>query len=297
MSDLNRTQMAPPPMVDPNKTQLGSPVDPNRTIMGGPTYEATVTIKPVQCLVCKTFNPPGVMFCVECGLIFDKALDGDAFGAPSVQVPVLVDADGREHKLRPGALTVGRQADILVEDTRASRQHAKVSWESGAVFVEDLGSTNGTMVNGARVTGRTALENGATISLGGYELKLGLPGEANKTLAAMSGKTSAMTAPPVASGAIANLIIDGNKVPLVAGKHTFGRKDSNAIQIVDPYVSGSHGEFDVTEDGVHITDLGSTNGTFVNDAKLATGQKTLIHPSDSVRLGQYVLELKFAGQS
>ncbi|MBL8069169.1 MAG: FHA domain-containing protein [Armatimonadetes bacterium] len=296
MSDLNRTQMAPPPTTDPNKTQLGTPVDPNRTIMGAPTYEATVTIKPVQCTVCKSFNPPGVMFCVECGLIFDKALEGDAFGAPSVQVPVLVDADGREHKLRPGAVTIGRQADILIEDTRVSRQHAKVSWEGGSVFVEDLGSTNGTMVGGNRISGRTALENGATVSLGGYEMKLGLPGEANKTLAAMSGKTSAMTAPPVASGAIAHLVVDGVKVPLVKGKHTFGRRDSNAIQISDPYVSGQHGEFEVTDDGVHITDTGSTNGTFVNEAKLAAGQKTLIHPGDSIRLGQYVLDLQFAGQ-
>ncbi|ARU40431.1 hypothetical protein CCB80_04455 [Armatimonadetes bacterium Uphvl-Ar1] len=296
MSDLNRTQMAAPPMVDPNKTQLGAPIDPNRTVMGSPNYEATVTIKPVQCVVCKTFNPPGVMFCVECGLIFDMALDGDAFGAPAVQVPVLVDGDGREYKLRAGAVMVGRQGDVLVEDSRMSRQHAKVSWEGSSVFVEDLGSTNGTTVNGERTTGRVLVENGATISFGGVEMKLGMPGEANKTLAAMSGKTAAMTAPPVGTGAMAHLVVDGNKVPLVMGRHSFGRKPENGIQISDPYVSGRHGEFEVTDEGVSITDMGSTNGTFVNEARLATGQKTLIHPGDEVRLGQYKLEIVFAGQ-
>jgi pSer/pThr/pTyr-binding forkhead associated (FHA) protein len=294
--DPNRTQLGAP-TVDPHRTQLGAPIDPNRTIMGGPTFEATVTIKPVQCVVCKTFNPIGVMFCVECGLIFDRALDGDAFGAPTVQVPVLVDADGREHKLRPGSVVIGRQGEIAVEDTRVSRQHAKVSWESGTVWVEDLGSTNGTMIGGSRIDSRVAAQNGAKISLGGYEFTLGLPGEANKTLAALSGRTAAMTAPPVASGAIAHLVIDGNKVPLLKGRHSFGRKAENGIQISDPYVSGRHGEFEVTDEGVSIMDLGSTNGTFVNEAKLAEGQKSLIHPGDAVRLGQYVLEIVFAGQS
>src|SRR5438270_7168026 len=98
MNDPNRTQVL---SNDPNRTQLGAPptaADPNKTMMGtGPSLNATATIKPTQCPVCMTFNPPGVMFCIECGLIFDKALPGDAFGAPAIQLPVLVDPSGREH--------------------------------------------------------------------------------------------------------------------------------------------------------------------------------------------------------
>jgi hypothetical protein len=66
MSDANRTQML---NSDPNRTVMsGAPVlDPNKTMMGNaPTINATVTIKPIQCPVCKTFNPGGVKFCVEC---------------------------------------------------------------------------------------------------------------------------------------------------------------------------------------------------------------------------------------
>ncbi|MBX3114722.1 MAG: FHA domain-containing protein [Fimbriimonadaceae bacterium] len=295
MNDPNKTQLGAPPVIDPNRTQLGSPIDPNRTVMGSPTFEATVTIKPTQCPVCKTFNPPGMMFCTECGLIFEMALDGDAFGAPAVQVPVLVDPNGREHQLRPGVTTIGRQADIAVEDTRVSRSHAQFSWEAGQVFVTDVGSTNGTAVDGNRIAAqaKTAVSNGAKISLGGFELTLGMPGEANKTMAAMSGKTAALTAPPTASGAVAWVIVDGEKKPLTPGTHSFGRKSDNDIQIPDPYVSGKHGEFHVDDNGVSITDIGSTNGTFVNEAKLAVGQKSLIHPTDKVRLGQYELNLKF----
>ena len=70
MNDPNKTQMGTAPVLDPNRTQMGSVVDPNRTIMGGgPSLNATQTIKPVQCPVCKTFNPVGVAWCVDCGLI------------------------------------------------------------------------------------------------------------------------------------------------------------------------------------------------------------------------------------
>ena len=108
MSDANRTQVL---STDPNRTQMGTAprVDPNRTVMGAaPTkFEATVTIKPVQCDVCKTFNPAGVMFCVDCGLIFDRALPDDAFGAPAVKLPMIVDANGKEQPVRPGESVIG----------------------------------------------------------------------------------------------------------------------------------------------------------------------------------------------
>src|SRR6187549_1178306 len=106
--DPNKTSML---TQDPNRTQLGAPptMDPNKTMLGNaPTLNATITIKPVQCPVCKTFNPAGMMFCVDCGLIFDRALPDDAFGAPVVRLPVLVDAiSGREHPIRPGVNMVG----------------------------------------------------------------------------------------------------------------------------------------------------------------------------------------------
>src|SRR5690349_22014305 len=134
--DQNRTQML---TQDPNRTQLGAPptMDPNKTMMGtAPTLNATITIKPVQCPVCKTFNPAGVMFCVDCGLIFDRALPDDAFGAPAVQLPMLVEQSGRENPLRPGVSVIGREGDIAVADGRVSRRHAQVTNEGGVLTVE-----------------------------------------------------------------------------------------------------------------------------------------------------------------
>lgn len=295
MYDPNKTQLGAPPAADPNRTQLGSPVmDPNKTMMGAPTYEATTTIKPVQCPVCKTFNPVGVMFCVECGLIFDKALDGDAFGAPAVQLPVLV-GNGKEYQIRPGTTVIGRQGDIMIEDTRVSRKHAQAYYDGSKVEIEDLGSTNGTSIGGSKLAQgeKKTISSGDTVSFGGFEMTLGMPGEANKTMAAVSGKTSAMAAAPTTGDVVAYLEFDGNKIPLKKGTHTFGRRDSNPIVIPDPYVSGTHGEFEVTDTGVYLTDTGSTNGTVVNDAKLAVGQKTEIGRDDVIRLGQLEIRVVY----
>lgn len=288
MQDINKTQIGAPPVLDPNKTVMGAP---------GMTYEATVTIKPVQCPVCKSFNPVAVMFCVECGLIFDKALPEDAFGAPAVQLPVLVDNNGREYQLRPGRTVVGRQGDILIEDTRVSRQHAAVTNEGGTILVEDVGSTNGTSVSGTKLApGESkAIQEGETVSFGGVELRLSLPGEAAKTMVGVSNKTSVIDAAPTLVETKAWLGLPDRDVPLTLGTHTFGRREDNDIVISDAYVSGRHGEIDVTDDGVYLTDTGSSNGTLVNEAKLAVGQRTRLTPDDIVKLGQVEIVLKLKG--
>jgi len=71
-------------------------------------------------------------------------------------------------------LFIGRQADgpgRLAEDDEISRQHARVTLDhSGVCAIEDLGSTNGTFVNGLRITSPNALREGDTIELGGTTL-------------------------------------------------------------------------------------------------------------------------------
>jgi pSer/pThr/pTyr-binding forkhead associated (FHA) protein len=285
-------------MSDPNRTQLGSPpvADPNRTMMGtAPTLNATVTIKPVQCTVCKTFNPAGVMFCVDCGLIFDRALPADAFGAPAVQLPMVVDLSGREQPIRPGANVVGREGDIMLTDSRISRRHAQIESADGVLTVEDLGSTNGTKLNGSALGpgDKQAIKGGDTISFGGCEVRISMPGDpgVNATGVVSSNKTAAIAAPPRVEVAPARLVGEGHDHPLKAGTNTFGRKSDNDVAIPDPYVSGKHGIIEIAEDGFYITDVGSTNGTMVNDAKLAPNMRTTITGSDVIRLGSLELRI------
>jgi hypothetical protein len=68
-------------------------------------------------------------------------------------------------------LTLGRglNNDVILEDTRVSRHHAQLRYKSRRFWLTDLGSTNGTFVNGQPVS-ETALHDGDVVSLGGLEL-------------------------------------------------------------------------------------------------------------------------------
>ena len=297
--DANRTQVlgGSPTALDPNRTQMsGAPtLDPNKTIMGkAPTINATVTIKPIQCPVCKTFNPVGVMFCVDCGLIFDRALDGDAFGAPTILLPMLVEQSGKENPLRPGTTVIGREADIMLVDTRVSRRHAQITNLNDQLTIEDLGSTNGTKVNDRKLQPgeKVGLTGTEKISFGGLECALSLPGAAGsqKTQTFGGNKTAAITVAPQKEVAPAKLVGGDKEFPLRLGQTSFGRKAENDICIPEPYVSGRHGLIEVTEDGLFITDIGSSNGTLLNDLKLSPNMRTAITSDDVIKLG--TLEFK-----
>lgn len=66
-------------------------------------------------------------------------------------------------------VTVGRAAgcQITLDDTFVSQLHARLSARDGVVYVEDLGSTNGTYLNRQRVTGTVAAASGDQLQVGG----------------------------------------------------------------------------------------------------------------------------------
>jgi len=64
-------------------------------------------------------------------------------------------------------LVIGRECDgVVLADAQVSRRHLELRGQDGAVVVTDLGSTNGTFLDGARVTGPTVLQPGETLVLG-----------------------------------------------------------------------------------------------------------------------------------
>ncbi len=68
----------------------------------------------------------------------------------------------------------GRSADVVIADPTISRAHAAIGYDGEGFFVEDLGSTNGTSVNGKREP-RTPLSSGDEIQLGKLVLSVKLP--------------------------------------------------------------------------------------------------------------------------
>ncbi|HAZ62745.1 MAG TPA: hypothetical protein DCZ72_03935 [Armatimonadetes bacterium] len=73
-----------------------------------------------------------------------------------------------------GTWTIGRTADndLQLDHPTVSAHHARVSVQDGELVVEDLGSANGTIVNGARLTQPTVVQQGARIQVGECELQV-----------------------------------------------------------------------------------------------------------------------------
>jgi pSer/pThr/pTyr-binding forkhead associated (FHA) protein len=89
----------------------------------------------------------------------------------------LITADGRQFPVAVGVTIIGRGegAQVRLADVGISRQHARLDFDSARVVLTDLGSTNGTMVNGNRVNAVT-LQHGDVIQLGTTTLTFRMDG-------------------------------------------------------------------------------------------------------------------------
>lgn len=73
---------------------------------------------------------------------------------------------GKEHVPEAGA-TIGREGcDMTIPDAEISRRHARLLREDDALVIEDLDSSNGTFVNGERISGKRSLKQGDEVRFG-----------------------------------------------------------------------------------------------------------------------------------
>jgi pSer/pThr/pTyr-binding forkhead associated (FHA) protein len=63
---------------------------------------------------------------------------------------------------------IGREEglDVILQDAEASRRHSRISWQGGQYVIEDMGSTNGTFVNGVQITTPQVLNPGDSVGIG-----------------------------------------------------------------------------------------------------------------------------------
>jgi pSer/pThr/pTyr-binding forkhead associated (FHA) protein len=215
-------------------------------------------------------------------------------------------------------LTFGRDAaaDVVVSGPDVSRQHAEIRAEAEGYVLIDT-SVNGTYVNGER-TGKTRrLSRADVIRIGNDEFRFyaDAPAPAPKAPPRPAAAEAAANAPP--SGAperlsntlhglpvsdlqrqvaatppsaplLASLLfrsgeLRGRRVPIKMPVVNIGRGDYNDILIADPSVSTMHAKLQRRESVWVLTDLGSTNGTFVEGERL-TGEQPL-SPGTTIRFG------------
>lgn len=77
-------------------------------------------------------------------------------------------ASGVSYTLEQQEIFIGRDLsnDIVINDPEISRRHARLYKQGNAYVLEDLGSTNGTSVNGERLTGPCKINNGEAVGMG-----------------------------------------------------------------------------------------------------------------------------------
>jgi pSer/pThr/pTyr-binding forkhead associated (FHA) protein len=121
-------------------------------------------------------------------------------------------------RLEPGReLVLGRSAECSLQlpVASASRRHASVGWRGGRAVLRDLGSTNGTFLNGDRIEGEALLASGDRIAIGGFELVYCCVEDGGAVAPANDSRT-VVSYGPVGSAGGGALRGDLAKVPLFA---------------------------------------------------------------------------------
>jgi hypothetical protein len=96
---------------------------------------------------------------------------------------------------------------------------------------------------------------------------------------------------------IENPVGVGRLVPLLpGGQLSGGRAPDSAAYVPSPFASWKHFAITLDAAGVWVTDLGSLNGTWLNEVRLPAGQATLFPPCGALRVGDFHLRLLPAGR-
>lgn len=93
--------------------------------------------------------------------------------SPATMTAALVGPTGERVILRRAVAVIGRHVDcdITIEDTNVSRRHAEIHQDPTGWILNDLGSTNGTSVNGTRISGPRYLNDGDIIGVAGNHVR------------------------------------------------------------------------------------------------------------------------------
>ncbi|WJM15758.1 FhaA domain-containing protein [Microbacterium arborescens] len=94
-------------------------------------------------------------------------VDSNSNAGARVSWQAVLDIDGTRHPIVAARTVIGRgsDADITIPDAGTSRKHVEILWDGERAMVRDLGSTNGTQLNGARVS-EAALPSDGVVHIG-----------------------------------------------------------------------------------------------------------------------------------
>jgi pSer/pThr/pTyr-binding forkhead associated (FHA) protein len=207
----------------------------------------------------------------------------------------------QEFVLTKGIITLGRStvSDIVLDDESISRNHARLVLEPSGFLLHDLGSSNGSYVNGIKIKSK-ALTRGDVIQLGKVTLDFetgALPVDTDVTsLASADALETAIkweTLPVMIGdhGPSLTVVTSGKTwhIPLERDAITIGRQPGNDIVLSTPLASRVHARLERRQEQFILRDLNSRNGTMVNGVK--TTEQSL-QGGETIRIGSARLIFK-----
>lgn len=190
-----------------------------------------------------------------------------------------------------GAYVIGRHesCDIVLPSSSVSRQHARIFVDNGRCYVEDLGSSNGVVVDGQRVIKQRDLGTASQLRVGDFYLYL----EYKRSEQGRQNVLQTLFISEESDGCKLVRINDsfaGEEFSLSETENTIGRTDDNFILLSDASISRHHARIIRASADYTVMDLGSSNGTKVNGKTLKTA--TTLKHGDRVQFGN--VEFVFA---
>ncbi len=190
-----------------------------------------------------------------------------AGGAPGGGWSATVLFAGRRIDVDADGVGIGRleDNDVVIAKHSVSRRHARITPVPGGYWITDLGSRNGTQLNGERFRGESRwLSNGDTVLVGGEAMRF-------------------VTGEETRHGTELPTFLRTHHIAFPQDRLTIGRDRSNDVILDDPNVSRFHAEVVRHDERVELHDLGSRNGTRVDaeptrHAALTAGSEIGIGP-------------------
>jgi pSer/pThr/pTyr-binding forkhead associated (FHA) protein len=243
---------------------------------------ASVPPAEVVCVTCGKVIAPGFAFCGSCGTrVAPPAtappatsgprtmfMGGPAVAPAATPAPrgrlVLIRPDGSEggvHALYEGENIIGRgQGALFDSDAYLSPRHGEFLIGPQGVTIRDLRSLNGVFL---KISQEEPLESGDIFRIGQELLRF----EIISAPQPLEDGTEIMGTPnPGFWGRLSVVVgrdVDGSAFPLFGDAIVLGRERGDVLFPEDGYVSGSHARIAINDGQVYLSDLGSSNGTFL----------------------------------
>jgi pSer/pThr/pTyr-binding forkhead associated (FHA) protein len=186
-----------------------------------------------------------------------------------------------------------RDCDITLLDERVSRQHTEIYFDGDAFLVSDLGSYNGTLLNGKLLENTRPLQQGDQLQIGPVTLRFETQTPSKQDSAPPTESRPTKIVPDLAAqpyleistGASQGIRFELIKPKTIIGRA--GRGDTWDINLQDRAVSRPHAQIVRQGGDFLLSDLESANGTLVNGQRLTAAHK-LTH-GDELVFGQDIL--------